>query len=102
MSVGELSSLFGHRLANLWDAVTNGDDCSSAGGIEIALASCGEDKTSFAAYGLRVRLQEISRKDGVTHSLLLSQLERRLGDFAQRSPQLSQLSADTQVRVTQR
>jgi hypothetical protein len=72
MSVGELGSLFGHRLANLWDAVTNGDDGSSAGGIEIALASCGEDKTSFAAYRLRVRLQEISRKDGVTHCCFLN------------------------------
>jgi hypothetical protein len=72
MIVGELGSLFGHRVANVWDAVTNGDDCSSAGGIEIALASCGEDKTSFAAYRLRVRLQEISRKDGVTHCCFLN------------------------------
>jgi hypothetical protein len=72
VSVGELSSLFGHGAPNLGNAVANRHDCSSARGIEVTLASRGEDKTSFAAYGLRIRLQEISRKDGVTH-LLLSQ-----------------------------
>src|ERR1700757_437176 len=68
MSVGDPSSLFGHGAPNLGNAVANRHDCSSTGGIEVTLASCGEDKTSFAAYGLRIRLQEISRKDGViTH-----------------------------------
>jgi hypothetical protein len=72
MSVGELSSLFGHCAPNLGNAVANRHNCSSAGGIEVTLASCGEDKTSFAAHGLRICLQETSRKDGVTHRCFLN------------------------------
>ena len=47
--------------------MANRDNGSSAGCIEVALTACGEDKTSLAAHSLRIRLQEISRKNGVTH-----------------------------------
>jgi hypothetical protein len=67
VSVGELSGLLRHRAADFGNAVANGDGSDSAGSIEKALASRSEDKTSFAANGLRIRLQEISRKNGVTH-----------------------------------
>src|SRR5579864_2472298 len=100
VSVGELSGLFGHRLANLWDAVTNGDDCGSAGGIEVTLASCGEDKASFAANGLRIRLQEASRKDRVTHSCF--SIGRRLSGVARRSPCYLQYRPNCEKLVTQR
>jgi hypothetical protein len=71
VSIGELSSLFGHRASDLGNSVANRHDRGSAGGVEIPLAAGGEDKTTFAANGLRIRLQEISRKDGVTHCLIL-------------------------------
>jgi hypothetical protein len=71
MSVGELSGLLRHRPANLGNSVANRNDRGTAGSVEIALASRCEDKTSFAANGPRIRLQEISRKDGVTHSPIL-------------------------------
>jgi hypothetical protein len=67
VSVGELSGLFRHRAADFGNAVADGDDRSTTGSIEKALASRSEDKTSFAANGLRIRLQEISRKHGVAH-----------------------------------
>ena len=85
MSVGELSSLFGHDAPNLGNAVANRHDCSSAGSIEVTLASCGEDKTSFAANGLRIRLQETSRKDGVITHLCFS-IGTALGRFCTREP----------------
>jgi hypothetical protein len=71
MSVGQLSDLLRHRPAYLGYSVANRNDRGPAGGVQIALASRCEDKTSFAANGPRIRLQEISRKDGVTHSPIL-------------------------------
>jgi hypothetical protein len=74
VSVGKLIGLFCHRLAYLGNAVANRHDRGSAGGVEIALASRCKDKAPFAANGLRIRLQEISRKDGVTHCLILDSM----------------------------
>jgi hypothetical protein len=71
MSVGELGSLFRHSPAYLGDSVADGHDRGSTGGVQVALAPGGEDKAAFTADSPRIRLQEISRKDGVTHCPIL-------------------------------
>jgi hypothetical protein len=98
VSVGELSGLFGHRAADFGNAVADGDDRSTTGSIEKALASRSEDKTSFAANGLRIRLQEISRKNGVTHYLILDSAGAHA--YCTAPPELSSLSANLEIRVT--
>src|SRR5215472_16328780 len=72
--------------------MANRDNGSSAGCIEVALAACGEDKTSLAAHSLRIRLQKISRKNGVTHCCF--SIERCLYAFARHCPQWAISSND--------
>jgi len=60
---GDLGGLRGHRVGDGLDAVTNADDGSLTGSIEILLTVGSDDPGTFTADGSRKRFFEVARKE---------------------------------------
>src|ERR1700682_5580894 len=65
MRQGQQRSLFGHRAADFFNAMTNGDDGGLASSIEKRAAIRGKDETTFPANGNGKRFVEVAREKGV-------------------------------------